>query len=182
MANVTMVDEPKGIGRLAFGYSRRKFDAVVDPVRACANHNGVLVAMGALETCVEKCWKKLDPHLRWLATESVAGSIGCSWCTDYGYFEGMQEGVDHRKVRDVFSWRDSDAYDERERVVLEYAECATSTPALVSDDLVARLHSHFSDEEIVELIAWIALENFRSRINAGLGLTSEGFSEKCQVV
>jgi alkylhydroperoxidase family enzyme len=181
MANVILIEDPKGIGKLAFGYSRKKFNAVVEPVRACANHNGVLVAMGALETCVEKGWKKLDSHLRWLATESVAGQIGCSWCTDYGYYEGVQEGVDPRKIRDAFCWRESDVYDDRERAVLEYAESATATPAQVSDELVARLHEHFSDEEIVELVAWVALENFRSRINAGLGLKSEGFSDSCRI-
>jgi alkylhydroperoxidase family enzyme len=174
MANVKMVEHPTGLGRLAFGYSRRKFKTVVDPVRACANHNGVLVAMGALETSVDKGWRKLDSHLRWLATESVAGSIGCSWCTDYGYFEGIQQGIDPKKVRAVFCWRESDVYDDRERAVLECAESVTATPASVSDDLVARLHEHFSDGEIVELIAWISLENFRSRMNAGLGLTSQG--------
>lgn len=182
MANVNLVDQPKGIvQRLALGYSRRRFKTVVDPVRAAANHSGVLVAMGALETCVEKGWRRLDPHLRWLAIQASAGAIGCSWCTDFGYYEGVQQGVDPRKVRDVPEWRSSDAYDDRERAVLEYAECATSTPAKVEEDLVRRLHIHFSDAEIVELASFVALENFRSRFNAGLGLHSQGFSDSCRV-
>jgi len=43
------------------------------------------------------------------------------------------------------------------------------------------LRRSFSDAEIVELAAWVALENFRSRFNAGLGLRSQGFAEKCEV-
>jgi alkylhydroperoxidase family enzyme len=93
----------------------------------------------------------------------------------------MQSGVDARKVRDVPRWRDSDVYEERERAVLEYAEAATATPVVIDDDLVARLHEHFSDEEIVELVSWVALENYRSRTNAGLGLHSQGFSAKCDL-
>lgn len=182
MANVKLVDQPKGIvQRLAFGYSRRRFKIVADPVRAAANHAGVLVAMGAIETCVEKGWHRLDPHLRWLAIQAAAGAIGCSWCTDFGYYEGVHQGVDPRKVRDVFTWRSSDVYDERERVVLEYVEGVTSTPAVVPEDLVSRLHERFSDAEIVELVSFVALENFRSRINAGLGLHSQGFSDDCKV-
>jgi alkylhydroperoxidase family enzyme len=182
MANVKLVDHPKGIvQKLAFGYSRKKFSTEVDPVRAAANHAGVLVAMGALETCVDKGWKKLDPHLRWLAIQAAAGAIGCSWCTDFGYYEGVQQGVDPRKVRDVFSWRSSDVYDDRERAVLEYVECLTSTPVVVGKDLVSRLHEHFSDAEIVELVSFVALENFRSRFNAGIGLHSQGFSDKCKI-
>jgi alkylhydroperoxidase family enzyme len=181
MANVTLVESPKGVvPRLAFLYSRKKFKNTVDPVRAAANHSGVLVAMGTLETAVERGWRKLDPTLRWLALQATGGAIGCSWCTDFGYFEGVQQGVEPRKVRDVPRWRSSDVYDERERIVLEYAEAAT-TPADVGEELVRRLHEQFSDAEIVELAGWVALENFRSRFNAGLGLHSEGFSDNCRV-
>jgi alkylhydroperoxidase family enzyme len=182
MANVALVEKPHGfVQRMAFRYSRRTFKRVVDPVRATANHRGVLVAYGAIETIAERSWKKIDPHLRWLAIQSAAGAIGCSWCTDFGYFEGMQNGVDPQKVRDVFRWRTSDVYEERERAVLEYAECATATPVVLSEDLIGRLHQHFSDEQITELVTWVALENFRSRINAGVGLRSEGFSDKCEL-
>jgi alkylhydroperoxidase family enzyme len=141
----------------------------------------VLVAWGALETAAERGWRQLDPHLRWLVVQAAAGRIGCSWCTDFGYYEGVQQGVDPAKVRDVPRWRTSDAYDDRERTVLEFSEAATDTPASIPDDLVAKLHRHFTESEIVELAAWVALENFRSRFNAGLGLRSQGFATRCEV-
>jgi alkylhydroperoxidase family enzyme len=85
------------------------------------------------------------------------------------------------KVRDVGRWRDSDEYDDRERLVLEYAEAVNSTPSAVTDDLAARLRRTFTEMELVELAGWVALENMRSRFNAALGLRSEGFSDKCEV-
>lgn len=182
MANITLVDRPKGwLQRYAWRYSRRMFGTVVDPVRAQARHNGVLLASGALETVAGKGWRRLDEHLKWLALQATSAAIGCSWCIDYGFFEGVQNGVDPRKVRDVTRWRDSDAYDETERLVLEYAEAVNTTPAQVSEELGLRLRRRFSDAEITELTGWIALENYRSRFNAGLGLTSQGFSDRCQV-
>ena len=45
--------------------------------------------------------KKLDPTLRWLAVQTAASRIGCSWCIDYGYYEGMNDGIDPAKVRAV---------------------------------------------------------------------------------
>ncbi len=73
-------------------------------------------------------------------------------------------------------WRDSDVYDDRERAVLEYAEVASSTPAAPSEELMERLHSHFSDAR-----SWnsprVAFENYRSR-QRGLGLRSQGFSTR----
>jgi alkylhydroperoxidase family enzyme len=182
MAHVTLIDRPTGlVPRLAARYSRRRFGRAVEPMMAASHHAGVLVAMGALETAVDKGWKKLDPHLRWLAIQASAGEIGCSWCTDYGYYEGMNGGIDPQKVRDVPRFRHSDVYDDTERVVLEYAVAATASPVALPDELIERLHRHLSEPEIVELAAWVALENLRSRFNAGLGLTSQGFSDRCEV-
>jgi alkylhydroperoxidase family enzyme len=182
VAHIELVEEPKGIiPRLSFRYAKRRFGRMVEPKGAAAHHSGVLVSMGALETAVQMGLKKLDPTLRWLAIQMSAATIGCSWCIDYGYYEGMNEGIDPAKVRAVGQWRDSELFDQRERAVLEYAEKASGSPAEVSDELAARLRSLFSNAEIVELAAWVALENLRSRFNAGLGLHSQGFSESCEI-
>jgi len=182
MAHVPLLDEPRGVvPRLARRYTKRRFGQMVEPSAAASHHSGVLVAMGSLETAVQLGWKKLDPTLRWLAIQAVSAQIGCSWCIDYGYYEGMNDGIDPAKVRAAGDWRSSDLFDEKERVVLEYAEVASGCPAEVSEELAARVRAQLSDAEFVELAAWVALENFRSRFNAGLGLRSQGFSDSCEI-
>jgi alkylhydroperoxidase family enzyme len=182
VAHVPLLEEPRGVvPRLARRYTKRRFGQMVEPTAAASHHSGVLLAMGSLETVAQFGWKSLDPTLRWLAIQATSARIGCSWCIDYGYYEGMNDGIDPAKVRAVDSWRTSELFDERERLVLEYAEAATGQPAEVSDDLAARIRIHLSDAEFVELAAWVALENFRSRFNAGLGLRSQGFSDSCDI-
>lgn len=182
MAHVPLLNEGGGpVARSARAYTRRRFGQMVEPTAAASHHTGVLIAMGSLETAVQRGWKKLDPTLRWLAVQATGMRIGCSWCVDYGYYEGMHDGIDPGKVRAVGEWRSSDLFDERERVVLEYAELATGCPGEVSDELAARVKRHLNDQEFVELAAWVALENFRSRFNAGLGLRSQGFSDSCEI-
>jgi alkylhydroperoxidase family enzyme len=182
MAHVPLDDDLKGmIPRAARLYTERRFGKMVEPTAAAAHHSGVLAAMGSLETAVQIGWRKLDPTLRWLAIQATSTQIGCSWCIDYGYYEGMHDGIDPAKVRAAGEWRASDLFDDRERVVLEYAETATSCPAEVSEELAARIRAHLSNAEFVELAAWVALENFRSRFNAGLGLRSQGFSDSCDI-
>jgi alkylhydroperoxidase family enzyme len=182
MAHVTLQERPTGlVPKLGVSYSRHRFGEVVEPVMAAAHHSGVLVAWGAIETAAERGWKRLDPRLRWLAVQAAAGEIGCSWCTDFGYYEGMQQGVDPRKVRDVPRFADSDVYDDTERAVLDYAVAATATPVDIPPTVMERLHQHLSEREIVELAAWVALENLRSRFNAGLGLKSQGFADRCEI-
>lgn len=84
------------------------------------------------------------------------------------------EGGD-RKVAELGEWRESGAFSELERVALEYAERITCTDQKVDDALFARLKAHFTEPQIVELTAAIALENFRSKFNPALGIESQGF-------
>jgi alkylhydroperoxidase family enzyme len=80
-----------------------------------------------------------------------------------------------RKVAELAGWRESGAFSELERVALEYAERMTYTGHKVDDALFARLKAHFSEPQIVELTAAVALENFRSKFNPALGVESQGF-------
>ena len=51
--------------------------------------------------------------------------------------------------------------------------CATPKTADVSDAVFADIRSLFSTEQIVELTAAIALENFRARFNCALKIESD---------
>jgi len=79
------------------------------------------------------------------------------------------------KLADLGNWPESSAFSDLERAALEYAERMTYTGRKVDDALFARLKEHFSEPQIVELTAAIALENFRSKFNPALGVESQGF-------
>lgn len=79
------------------------------------------------------------------------------------------------KLADLGRWPESSAFSDRERVALEYAERMTYTGQKVDDALFGRLKEKFSEPQIVELTAAIALENFRSKFNPALGVESQGF-------
>jgi alkylhydroperoxidase family enzyme len=79
------------------------------------------------------------------------------------------------KLAEVTTWRESTLFSEAERLALEYAERITYTDRRVDDALVAELKNHYSDAQIVELTAAIAMENFRSKFNPALGIEAQGF-------
>src|SRR6476646_4505951 len=81
------------------------------------------------------------------------------------------------KLRDLDRWRDSTAYDDAERLVLELAEAMTATPAVVSDDLRDRLRTRFIERQVVELVTSIAWEGFRARFNRAFAIQAQGYSE-----
>jgi alkylhydroperoxidase family enzyme len=175
------LDPPRTpVYRLAEWYLRRSYGVVPDPLAAMGHNLPVLMTDALFETSLAR-WKRLDPTLKALAVMAAAVSIGCSWCVDFGYWVSANDGVDPAKLGDVPRWRDSDVYTELERDVMAYAEAMTSTPMAVTDEMVAGLRRRLDDAELVELTMMVSVENVRSRFNSALGLTSQGFQDRCEV-
>jgi alkylhydroperoxidase family enzyme len=180
MARISL-DPPRSLPyRLGGWYSRRKFGAVLDPAAAMAHNPAVLKTNARAEMSLAK-WKTLPAELKHLAEMAAAITIGCSWCVDFGYWVSVEDGLDPRKVQDVPTWRDSSLFTPLERDVLEYAEAMSQTPPAVDDALVHALRTELSEAQLVELTMMIAIENQRSRFNAALGLTSQGFKDRCEI-
>ena len=60
---------------------------------------------------------------------------------------------------------DLKAFNAKERLVIELADAMVGAPANISDELYARLEEEFSEEQLMELSAQIAFENYRARWN-----------------
>jgi alkylhydroperoxidase family enzyme len=60
---------------------------------------------------------------------------------------------------------DLSVFSETEKLVIELADAMASTPSNVSDELYARLREKFSEEQLMQLGAQFAFENFRARLN-----------------
>ena len=87
----------------------------------------------------------------------------------------MQAGADEDKIRAVEEAATSPLFDEAERAALAFAEAMTITGRRVDDALFARVRAHFTEAQVVELSAAVALENFRSKFNTALGIEAQGF-------
>lgn len=94
---------------------------------------------------------------------------------DINASRGMQTGSTAEKLAAVARFGENPLFSDAERVALEYAEAMTITGQQVSDELFARLRGHFSEAQIVELTAVVAIENFRSKFNVALGVEAQGF-------
>lgn len=56
-------------------------------------------------------------------------------------------------------------FSAQERALVRMADALADTPANVDDALYAELRRHFSEEQLIELAADAAQENFRARWN-----------------
>jgi alkylhydroperoxidase family enzyme len=60
---------------------------------------------------------------------------------------------------------DLSPFSRDELLVIELADAMANTPSNISDDLYARLREKFSEEQLMQLSAQIAFENYRARLN-----------------
>lgn len=77
----------------------------------------------------------------------------------------LRFGVEEKKVAAVWEYRTSPLYTEAERVALDFAIAAASQPNDVSDELFERMKRHWTEGQIVEITATVALFGFLNRWN-----------------
>ncbi|MFZ0579747.1 MAG: hypothetical protein WAN72_22355 [Candidatus Acidiferrales bacterium] len=65
-----------------------------------------------------------------------------------------------------------------EAALLRMADAMADTPSNVSDEIYAELRRHFSEEQLIELAATAALENFRARNNRVFDVGSDNLYRK----
>jgi alkylhydroperoxidase family enzyme len=96
---------------------------------------------------------------------------------DIGSAVGRAAGVTEEQLRELPSYRASGAFTAVEKTVLDYATAMTKAPVEVPEALFAELRLHFDAEQMVELTATIAWENYRARFDHALGIEAQGYSE-----
>ena len=181
MARISL-DPPRTLSyRIGGWFLRRKFGDDLEPFRAMGHNMPVAQALGNKLERGAAGWKKLDGTLKDLADLAAAIKIGCPWCLDFGYWVLHGRGLPREKIEAVPRWRTSNRFDPLERLAMEYAEAMTETPPTVDDELITRLLEHLDEAQLVELTAIICLENVRSRFNSALGVTAQGFKDRCEV-
>jgi alkylhydroperoxidase family enzyme len=163
------------VTRATYAYARHEYGRVPEPLAVTAHHSGILAGVCAMEFAAERS-KRVPVRLKMLGEMKAAMQAGCEWCVDIGAFLLDREGVPAEQVLALTDHRAGDAFDELEKLVIDYAEGMTSTPVDVSDELVAALREHLDPGQLVELTATIALENYRARFNWALGIGAQGFA------
>jgi alkylhydroperoxidase family enzyme len=85
---------------------------------------------------------------------------------------GRKAGLSDEKLRAVLG-HDLTPFNDTERLVIELADALTDTPSNVSDEMYARLRNQFSEEQLMQLGAQIAFENYRARWNRFFNVESD---------
>jgi AhpD family alkylhydroperoxidase len=93
---------------------------------------------------------------------------GCGFCTDMHTKDALHAGESQQRLNLVAAWREATVFTEAERAALELAEQGTriaDAAGGVTDEAWANAVRHFDDDQLVPLVAVIALINAYNRMN-----------------
>jgi len=163
----------RGVGKIA----GRETDQMLEPAEILAHSPKLLSGYGKIEQAIAGL-NRVDRHLSDLAELKAATMMGCEYCIDLGsQIARRRSGISDEQLLALPYYRDSELFNDLEKLVLDYAVGMSRTPVDVSDELFARLQEHLDDAELVELTYIIAHENTRGRFNHAFEIGSAGFSE-----
>jgi alkylhydroperoxidase family enzyme len=110
----------------------------------------------------DEAWEKLfrngvvDHAIKELCRVYVSRSLKCEYCGNQRSEAARSTSLFEGKLDELMNFETSKSFSERERAALSYAEAITWRLE-PNDSFWERLHSHFSEEELVELACFIAL-------------------------
>ncbi len=120
---------------------------------------------------------RVSSELKRLVGHVASRVAGCRYCEAHTIRAaerfGAQQGVDERRLAQVWQFRDSELFNAAEKAALEFACAAASVPGAVDQHIGNELRRHWDDGEIVELTGVIALFGFLNRWNDAMATELE---------
>lgn len=95
----------------------------------------------------------LDFELKELVRAYIALSGDCTYCSNQGVARGINQ--DSAQLEELFAYRDSDRYSDRQKLAFRYADAIMWDPSMADGAMWTELRAEFTEPELVELGYWI---------------------------
>jgi alkylhydroperoxidase family enzyme len=92
-------------------------------------------------------------------------SAGCRHCQSHGAYILNKIGVDVVRIKAIWGYEDSDLFTQAERAALDIARLAGLSPNMTEPENFDELRKHYSDRQIIEIVAVISLSGWLNRWN-----------------
>ncbi|MEM1144336.1 MAG: carboxymuconolactone decarboxylase family protein [Pseudomonadota bacterium] len=107
----------------------------------------------------------ISGDLRVLIFTAVSLSAGCRYCQAHSAMLSAHRQVSAEKIDDILDHENSEFYSAAERAALALAFAAGRAPNETTTQHFSRLKEHYSDEQIIDIVAAIAYMGFLNRWN-----------------
>jgi alkylhydroperoxidase family enzyme len=133
----------------------------------------VVEAFGQLTAAVMDPEGAVEPGFKRIIAHFASRAAGCRYCEAHSLLAAGISGVGREKIEQVWEYRTSPLYSEAERAAMDFALAAGSVPNGVDPELMGRLKVHWSEEQIVEILAAVCLYGFLNRWNDSMATELE---------
>lgn len=112
-------------------------------------------------------------YLKNLVAHVSSNTSGCRYCQAHTIGEAAHNGASKAQLEAVWDFENSDLFDAKEKAALRFSVAASSIPNAVTATHFEELRTHYSEPQIVELGATIALFGYLNRWNDTFGTELE---------
>jgi alkylhydroperoxidase family enzyme len=98
---------------------------------------------------------------------------GCLHCQSHGAYSLHLMDVDEHRIRSIWKFEQSELFSEAEKVALRLARDGASVPNMVEASHFTALRDHYSDRQIVEMLAVISLAGWYNRWNDSIATVTD---------
>ena len=164
--------------KIAYWFSRRQFGKVMTPLKVIYARKFPLLQFAMKIAKFEEKQNSLAPDLRLLIKTAAATENGCTFCQDIALAQAVRgkNGTEKFVALVGGAAENQTVFTEKERAVLnviwQYA-----AERKVSDENFAELKKHFSEEQIIEILALNAFEQFYNALTIPLVIKSDGLQK-----
>lgn len=130
----------------------------------------------------DKSVSNLDGKIRELAIMRAGYTQGSQFVYSQHCKAARRFGVSDEQIAAIPDWQISGAFDDKERAVLAWADALILQGGRASDELFETLHSHLSDEDILELTYHVMGYNLHAVVCKALRLEYDDVEERIREV
>lgn len=98
---------------------------------------------------------------------------GCNYCRAHTIRAAERYGSNSDQLNEIWDFRKSKRFNEKEKAAFEFAIAASSIPNKVDEQISSELKKYWDDGEIVEILGVISLFGFLNRWNDSMGTPIE---------
>jgi uncharacterized peroxidase-related enzyme len=149
----------------AFDTYRKSLGFVPNSVLIMQRRPKMVKALAQLAAAVWDPESSVDRGFKRLLAHFASRASGCRYCMAHTAGGALRLGVDERKLEALWEYRASPLYTDAERAALDFALAAASVPNEVTDETFAAMRSHWTEDQMVEIVGVISLFGFMNRWN-----------------